>query len=136
MADVDEVLILGGITAVPQAIEDSLEVTYGDADVTLLAGDDRYATAVVVATHGVAHGLGWNRLAITTGEKFPDALAGGVLQGRDGSVMLLTRSASLPAAVQTALQNNRALITEVRYLGGTTAVTQSVRDAVTAILDQ
>jgi putative cell wall-binding protein/5-hydroxyisourate hydrolase-like protein (transthyretin family) len=136
MADVDEVLILGGTAVVPQAIEDSLELTYGDADVTRLAGADRYATAVVVATHGVANGLGWNRLAITTGEKFPDALAGGVLQGRDGSVMLLTPSTSLPASVRTVLQNNRSLIAEVRYLGGTTAVTQSVRDAVAAILDQ
>ena len=135
MAGVDEVLILGGPAVVPAAIETALVATYGDPAVTRLAGDDRYGTAVEVAAHGVASGLEWNRLALATGEAFPDALAGGVLQGRDGSVMLLTRSTALPQVVADVLTDNAATIHEVRYLGGLAALTQDVRDAVAAILE-
>jgi len=88
-----------------------------------------------VAGHGVAHGLEWNRLALATGEKFPDALAGGVLQGRDGSVMLLTKSSVLDPNVAAVLTAQADGINEVRYLGGLSAITQGVRDAVANILN-
>jgi hypothetical protein len=88
-----------------------------------------------VAAYGVASGLEWDRLALATGEQFPDALAGGVLQGRDGSVMLLTRSTLLAPVVADVLEDNKSDIHEVRYLGGLAAVSQDVRDAVMAILE-
>ncbi len=135
MGGVEEVLVLGGTSAVPTSIESALNTRYGNEDVTRLAGANRYSTAVAVATHGVANGLGWNRLALATGEKFPDALAGGVLQGLDGSVMLLTKSGYLDPNVADVLTSNKALISEVRYLGGMSAISQDVRDEVANILD-
>lgn len=100
-----------------------------------VAGATRYSTAAAVAQLGF-EGLGmlWSRPAIATGENFPDALAGGVLQGSDYSVMLLTRPGTLDASAAAALSANRDSIYEVRYLGGTAAVSTAVRSGVSALL--
>ncbi|MDP2300133.1 MAG: cell wall-binding repeat-containing protein, partial [Actinomycetota bacterium] len=80
-------------------------------------------------------GLGWNRVAVATGTNFPDALAGGVLQGKVGSVMLLTRPTALDPYTRAALVANKADITTVTFFGGTGALPQPVRDAVADALD-
>lgn len=135
-AGVDSVLILGGPGAVPAGVESALDAEYGDAQVTRLAGANRFATAVTVATYGVDHaGLSWDGLAIATGENFPDALAGGVMQGVSGSVMLLTPKTSLHADTGACLSTHAAHISSVRYLGGTGAVSDAVRAQVTAVLN-
>ncbi|MDZ4655671.1 MAG: cell wall-binding repeat-containing protein, partial [Coriobacteriia bacterium] len=134
--DTDSVLILGGTGAVSKAVEDDLKVTFGDLAVERLAGVNRYATAVAVATYGVDHcGLAWNSLAFATGTNFPDALSGGVLQGRDGSVMLLTNPFALSDEPEAVLRANKASINEVKFLGGLGAVSQAVRDQVIAALE-
>ncbi len=103
---------------------------------TRLSGANRYETAVEVATYGVVHaGLQWDMVAIATGQNFPDALAGGVLQGRYGSVLLLTPGTSLDAGVASTLTENKATIFEVRFLGSTMAVSQTVRDRVVDALE-
>ena len=56
--------------------------------------------------------------------------------GRGLLKMVGSRRRLLTYLKRTDLPTYRSLIAEVRYLGGTTAVTQSVRDAVAAILDQ
>lgn len=135
MAGVEEVLILGGTAVVPTAVETGLIATYGAEDVTRLAGANRYATAVAVATHGVQHaGLGWDCAGIATGQNFPDALAGGVLQGKMGSIMLLTKSTELSPETAAALSAHKAEIDSVTFFGGASAVSQEVRDAVDAAL--
>lgn len=131
MADVTEAVILGGTSAVSQGVEDYLLNELGPGKAWRIEGANRYETAVHIAEESVDEaGLGWNRVGITTGEKFPDALAGGVLQAKMGSVMLLTPSASLDSIAQAALVNNRGDIDQVTFFGGTSAVSQSVRDAV------
>ncbi len=88
-----------------------------------------------MATYGCnSCGLDWDGVALATGQDFPDALAGGVMQGAGSSVMLLTPSTKLDSGVATKLKAEKAGIGEVRYLGGTSAVSQTVRDAVSAIL--
>ncbi len=102
---------------------------------TRLSGANRYDTAVVVATYGVANaGLGFDKVALATGENFPDALAGGVMQAKDGSVLLLTPTNTLNANVAAKLAANKASIHEVRFLGSTAAVSAAVRTAVRNIL--
>jgi len=134
MADVTDAVILGGTGVVSSATEAQLDADL-TGEVTRLAGDDRYATAVAVADYAVDNaGHGWNGVGITTGANFPDALAGGVLQGKMNSVMLLTRPTSLNAVTAGALGANKAAIDTVTYFGGTGAVTQTVRDQVTAVL--
>jgi putative cell wall-binding protein len=131
-AGVTEAVILGGTGAVSLPVESDLW-TLGT--VTRLAGTSRYDTAVKVASYGVSYGgLGYDRVAIATGENFPDALAGGVLQGKSGSVLLLTPTASLNPAVAALLTAEKQNIHEVRFLGGTGAVFQVVRDRVSGIL--
>ncbi len=52
------------------------------------------------------------------------------MQGKDGSVLLLTPGTSLNATVASTLSANKATIHEVRFLGDTKAISQSVRTAV------
>lgn len=135
-AGVTDAVILGGTGAVSPAIQTQLGVMFGTARVVRLAGTTRYDTACVVAQYGIDHaGLVWNRVAIATGQNFPDALAGGVLQGKDGSVMLLTTSSVLDPSVKTKLTANKSQIAEVRYLGGDNAVMPNVRTAVQAAIN-
>jgi len=129
MTGVDRVRVLGGTGAVNAADYTYLSGRFGDVD--RLAGLSRYATAVAIADWGVAEaGLGWNRVGIATGENYPDALAGGVLQGKVGSVMVLTLPTSLRAETQAALSANAADIDTVTFFGGTGAVSDAVRTAV------
>lgn len=131
----DRAIILGGTNAVSYAAWQGLWGLFGTSGVTRLGGTDRFDTAVKVADWSVANaGLSYAAPAIATGRSPYDALAGGVVQGSDGSVLLLTESASLPAATAGAIGGNAASILEVRFLGGTGAVSQGVRDAVEALV--
>ncbi len=128
VAGVTNPIVLGGTNVVGTPVEMELLSLGG---LTRLSGANRYETAVEVATYGVVHaGLQWDMVAIATGQNFPDALAGGVLQGRYGSVLLLTPGTSLDAGVASTLTENKATIFEVRFLGSTMAVSQAVRDRV------
>jgi len=79
-------------------------------------------------------GLAWDRLALATGTNFPDALAGGVMQGKSASVLLLTPGTSLNASVASVLTINKGTIHEVRFLGDTKAISAGVRAQVAAAL--
>jgi putative cell wall-binding protein len=127
MTDVDRVRVLGGTGAVNAATYTYLQGRFADVD--RLAGASRYATAVAIAEWGVTEGLGWDRVGIATGENYPDALAGGVLQGKVGSVMVLTLPTSLRAETQAALTANADAIDTVTFFGGTGAVSTAVRNA-------
>ncbi len=127
-AGVSKAIVLGGTNVVASSVESALSSL---GPVTRLAGANRYDTAVMVATYGVANaGLSWDKLAIATGTNFPDALAGGVLQGKSNSVLLLTPTTSLNDGVAAVLRANKATVFEVRFLGSTAAVSQTVRTAV------
>ena len=128
----DEVIVLGGTGVISNAVKDGL----GVKKTIRLSGDNRYDTARVVAGYGISDGgLSWDGVAIATGENFPDALAGGVLQGRSGSVLLLTPSKSLNPGVAGVLTANKAVIGEVRFLGGEGAVSTAVRTVVKSALN-
>ncbi|MHB1319098.1 MAG: cell wall-binding repeat-containing protein, partial [Anaerolineae bacterium] len=69
-----------------------------------VAGGDRYETAAEIASFGVdALGMSWDGVGIAAGSNFPDGLAGGVLCGLGGSVMLLTDGSALSPAAGGAL---------------------------------
>ena len=109
--------------------------SFGGVNVRRIKGDTRYETAAAVAEYGVNNaGLDWDWLAIATGENFPDALAGGVVPAKKGSVMMLTKTKSLPEIVEDTLFANRDDIANVYYLGGPVAVSKDVRNEVAAQL--
>jgi putative cell wall-binding protein len=134
--EVTSASILGQVDVVSGAIETALKNKLGAGKVERLGGATRYETAALIAQAGIAGGLIWDGLAIATGENFPDALSGGVLCAKRSTVMLLTRTASLPAPVGTCLAANRGAIGTVRFLGGTTAVSPAVRTAIEQVLEQ
>jgi putative cell wall-binding protein len=125
--------IAGGTGVVSAAVASELDATF--AGFTRYWGADRYETAAAIAEAGFdGMGMLWSRPALATGQDFPDALAGGVLQGSDYTVLLLTRGTSLPAATADALTRNAQSIYEIRFLGGTGAISSQVRASATALL--
>jgi putative cell wall-binding protein len=129
------VLLLGGFGAVSEKVGADLLAYESVEELTRVGGADRYETAKLVAEHAVDnYYMHWDGIALATGMNYPDALAGGVLQGLDGGVMLLTPGEVLSGYTRTAFEENVTLIHEVRYLGGTGAISQAVRDEVAAIL--
>jgi len=129
---VTDVVILGSSEAVSS--------THGNALAAVFAtqrweGSDRYATAASVATRAVNDlGMDWDQLAIATGQNFPDALAGGVVPARKGSVLLLTRTDSLPSITKTTLASHADQINDLYFLGGLPAISVTVRSEVAAQL--
>jgi putative cell wall-binding protein len=133
MTDVQRVAILGGPNAVTPEVETALSDSLGAANVTRVEGATRYETAIEIAYWGVENaGLTWSHTAIATGENFPDALAGGPLQGRYRSVMLLTPTSAAHDGVLQTVWDQQDGIGEVRFIGGTSAVSDDVRTAVMA----
>lgn len=126
--------IIGGVGAVSPDIE-TLLATPPFMGFTRIGEGNRYATAAAVAELGF-DGLGmlWSRPAIATGANFPDALAGGVLQGSDYSVMLLTPKDYLHPDAAAALSANADKIYELRYLGGAGVVGPAARASAAALL--
>jgi putative cell wall-binding protein len=130
-AGVTDAILLGGANVVADSVATALGATFE----TRLSGANRYDTAVKVASYGVANAdLSWDKVAPATGQNFPDALAGGVLQGASGSVLLLTPTASLNGGVAAVLSANKGSISEVRFLGSTAALSVTVRSAVVSAL--
>lgn len=128
-ANVQRVVVLGGAVAVPDSVRSTLEQLV-PCSTERWWGPDRYETAAYVARESVKAGLRWDGLGIATGEKFPDALAAGPALATKGSVLLLTKTSSLPAATQAALSAHAAEIKLVRFFGGTGAISDAAREAV------
>jgi putative cell wall-binding protein len=96
-----------------------------------IVGADRYATAVAVAT---TFFTAPTTLGIATGTNFPDALAAGALLAHAGAPLLLTDSGSLPTPTLQYLTSVASSATSAHIFGGTLAVSDSVRTAVSTAL--
>lgn len=95
-----KIVLLGGVGAVPQAIEDQAKAS--GVEVVRLAGADRNATAVAIAKQWVKVNGTPKNVYITknVGSGSPDAVAASVL--RDGPILTFTSDASaavLPGVV-------------------------------------
>lgn len=98
-------------------------------------GHNRYDTAAIIANVGFdGMGMLWSKPALAVGTNFPDALAGGVLQGSDYSLILLTPKDSLDPHAAAALAANKDSIYELRFLGSTSALGNAPRNAAKALL--
>jgi hypothetical protein len=103
---------------------------------TRLAGEDRYETGAAVVAYSLANGLLPDRVAIASGTRFPDALAGSVLAARARAPMLLATASSLPAPTRDALAAAAPRNVRLYVLGGTSAIADSTVDRVEAVLRQ
>ena len=71
-------------------------------------------------------------MTVATGANYPDALASSALCGQSGSVILLASSRNTTAV--ELLGEHADEVGAVYFVGGTTALPASVRDAVKALL--
>jgi hypothetical protein len=133
-------LVLCGTTArIPASVEGALRAAVPGLAVVRAADEaDAYARAAEAAAYFTApangFGLSWAGAGIATGERFPDGLAAGCVEGAKRTPLMLTRTFSLPAPTAAALAANKATIAQVRYYGGDAAVSPAVRTAVEAAL--
>lgn len=131
-----EALVLGSSSAVGQAVEARLCELLGRSAVVRISGSDRYKTAVAIAEYSAEWcGLDWSSPALATGMQFPDALAGGAMQGSRRSVLLLTPPDTLARGVASLLEEYGTGAIGVTYLGGTSALSSVVESQVRSLLD-
>ncbi len=105
--------------------------SYDLSSVQRIGGSTRYETSALVAQWAVSNGyLDWEDAAFASGTSSVDALAGGVLQGSDSSVLLLI-SESDETALNAASGKG---IQSVRVLGGTSTVTPYTRTDIAMVL--
>ena len=114
------IVILGGDGAVSSGTETQLH-TYS-LQVSRLAGNDRYGTAVAVAKATFPSGS--SLVFVATGKNYPDALAGGPLVGSARTPLLLVPGACVPNDVRAEL--GRLGANRLTLLGGSSAVSGSV----------
>lgn len=93
-----QVLIVGGESSVSEVVCDQVGEIY---HTRRLAGEDRYATAGLVALWEVEHGLSWARMVVASGSVFADALTGAAFAGHRGEVLLLVDGRVDDAIVMT-----------------------------------
>jgi len=93
-----------------------------------IGGSDRYETAVLVSQRAFPAGAA--TVILTSGEDYPDALAGGAAGAAIGAPVLLTRTGTLPAVVAAEL--DRLNPTTIVVLGGEEAVSEGVIAAAIA----
>ncbi len=89
-----------------------------------LAGENRYETAAHIASHAYPEGA--NTALIARGDVFVDGLGSSALAGALEAPLLLTGSDALPEATAEALLDLE--VAEVEILGGTSAVSDSVKE--------
>ena len=116
-----KIVLLGGLGAVPQAIEDQAKAS--GVEVLRLAGANRNATAVAIAKQWVKVNGTPKNVYVTknVGSGSPDAVAASVL--RDGPILTFTNDASA-AALPGVVSELKA--GKVTALGGTAVVPDSI----------
>ncbi len=131
---VQNVIIVGGFTAVSAAVEAELNADY---DVERLGGNDRYLTAELIAQTAadlapVGEFNGLATAVLASGQDFPDALALGPIAYAGNHPLLITRPGDLPASTEDLL--NDLGIEQVVIAGQTTAVSAAVEAEVEGIV--
>jgi hypothetical protein len=104
----------------------------GIAGLGNLSGGDRYYTNANVADWArTMAGLSFDHVGVTTGDKFPDALAGGPYLAQDQGTLLLSPLAGpLPTVIANLLSANAIWVHEVTFI----AMIEPVVSQVIALL--
>ena len=99
--DANQVLLIGGLNAIPESISDQLKAD--GITTTRIAGENRYETATEIA--GIMDSEDTNQTFIVSGEKFPDALSISSYASRFEAPVLFTKEKSLPEETEVYLKN-------------------------------
>jgi putative cell wall-binding protein len=132
-AKVQQVVILGGLSAVSAEAATEAAGVSGVITTVRISGDTRYDTATALATTIATVDADYKtRAMLVSGTNFPDALAAGQLAGLASSYAIIPVTDPLPAAVSTWATANQATLSNIRAIGGTTAIPASVVTAMKA----
>lgn len=127
------VTVVGGPSAVSDAVLDQARAATAGAAVTRAAGADRYATAAALALDALAATDSSAAPAVVylaSGQVFADALSASSAAGRSGAPLLLTTAGTLPEPTTALLRTWRPA--RVVVVGGTAVVSDAVLDQVRA----
>ena len=120
-----DAVVLGGEDRVGERAEGSIYGALGKKP-ERIAGANRYDTSAKVADWSVGRGyLSWDGAAFATGELPYDALGGGALQGREGSVLLLASQGWQGYALDALSSHGGA--SSIKFFGGEPSISMSTR---------
>jgi putative cell wall-binding protein len=126
----DRIYVLGGPAAVSAAVEEELR-GLASVEVVRLGGDDRFATAAVVAD--AFHDGTLGTVYVTTGSDFPDTLAAGPAAAGVAAPILLVEADRIPEATAAALE--QLAPSQIVVVGGPATVSPAVEEALAAYAD-
>ena len=125
-SSVKNVYIVGGVNAVSKDVEKAVLATLGKTSAKRYAGDDRYDTCIKI-NNAFASVFTGKSVCITTGQNFPDALAGGVYAAlKKSPLMMVNGQLAKPTLTtsQTSFLKART-IDRITTIGGTNAVSDA-----------
>lgn len=117
-------IILGGTGSVSTTVETQLK-NLGVSEVQRIDGPNRFAVSANVAEQVVSGGTK-TKAVIASGLNFPDALSVSGVAGKEGMPILLVSTSSIPAEIQTFI-NNHPEITDYIIVGGPGTVSDTVK---------
>ncbi|HMJ80883.1 MAG TPA: cell wall-binding repeat-containing protein [Candidatus Dormibacteraeota bacterium] len=125
-----DVVLVGGVGSVSDAVKAQLQGIVGAGHVRRLAGPDRYQTAVAVARDAFPGAA--PTVYVATGADFPDGIVAAPLAARRHAPLVLVPADSLPASVASAL--GAWGTTDVVLVGGTGAISDAVKAQLEGIV--
>ena len=129
---IEQVIVLGGPTAVSADVESAVASIAGVTTVHRLEGTNRYETATAISTAIAEEDADYATRAIfVSGSTFPDALASAPFAGQADSYAVIPVGATLPTAVSNWITANSSSLSVIRPIGGTSAVPTAVLNAAT-----
>lgn len=101
--EIKKVVIAGGTGVISQAVEDDLKKM--GLNVTRLAGEDRYDTALAIVKH--YENTPYTKITLATGLNYPDALTGAALAAKKGLPLLLVEKENVKKSVKDYLDTHK-----------------------------
>ncbi|MGI2327692.1 N-acetylmuramoyl-L-alanine amidase [Planococcus sp. YIM B11945] len=128
----DQVVIVGGTTAVSTQLEEEVGKKVGKDNVVRLSGATRYDTSNAVVSY-FSEDFVSNELIVSVGTNYPDALVSSALSAKYKAPLILTKDASIPETVKSLVktQSTEKLINRTNYVGGT--ISNSVKTTINGL---
>jgi carboxypeptidase T len=125
-----DVVVVGGTSVIDQAVMDRVTAVLEPGTVVQrVAGADAYGTAALLSAMSFPSGV--DTVVVASGQDFPDAVIAGPVAARLRGPLLLTATASLPAA--TAAEITRLAPANVVIVGNGGQVSAAVATAIGAL---
>jgi putative cell wall-binding protein len=136
-AATNQLVLFGGVGSTTSLGDTWVLSTNGSSSATptRVSGADRQSTAVAVSASAFPNAGSATAVVLARADDFADALAGGPLAAAEHAPLLLTSSDSLDAVTAAEIQRVLPKGGTVYLLGGTSALSDAVANAITAMGD-